>query len=64
MVLGSGSGPLNTLPFKVPSAATSGAVFDFTDEVSFYEARDVPAAWLCSHPRPLLSVSSQSRQKV
>lgn len=29
-------------------------------KVSFYEARDVPAVWLCFHPHSLLNVSRQN----
>lgn len=31
-------------------------------QVSFYEAGDVPAVWLCFHPNSLLNVSRQSCQ--
>lgn len=31
-------------------------------KVSFYEAGDVPAVWLCFHPNSLLNVSRQSCQ--
>lgn len=31
-------------------------------KVSFYEAGDVPAVWLCFHPNSLLNMSRQSCQ--
>lgn len=55
-------GFFNTLPFKVFSATTSRLCLTSQMKVSFYEARDVPAVWLCFHPHSLLNVSRQSCQ--